>query len=267
MDTLRKSLKSKPKMKPKTKTLCSYYGGSTLYNLTTPTSDLDERGLFMHTDSAYILGTKRFDEERKQDESTDKVYKELSHYCSLLRKSNSEAMELLFCNDEALLTTSPEFELLRKNRSSFVDSKNLFSCLRGYMKGELNLAMGNRKGKLGGKRADAVTEYGFSPKNFVQLFRLAMVGRLFFEADTYYVDTAEMPGNTHLFLMSVKTEPELYTKTELEKMAASYEEKLVYAFENRAKDYRFDEDKLNELLLQLYYPVLTQNYNQQLGLS
>ena len=152
--------------------LCEYLGGSQLYHLNTPESDVDERGVFMHTDPAYVLGTRRFDEERKQNDTQDKVLKELSHFCSLLRKSNSEAMEVMFCNESEFSLLTPEFKEFRKLASDVVDSKNLFNCLRGYMQGEKRLANGLRKGKLGGNGFAKLQEVGFSPKNFTQLFRL-----------------------------------------------------------------------------------------------
>jgi hypothetical protein len=242
-------------MKP-TKTLCKYAGGSTLYHLTTPESDYDERGVFMHTDPAYILGTKRYDEARTQNQDDDIVYKELSHFCGLLRKSNSEAMEVLFCDDSEFTQLEPEFKALRANAYSFVDSKNLFNCLRGYMKGELRLAIGERKGKLGGKRYAKLQEVGFSPKNFVQLLRLAKVGIEFFTNDRYVVDTRQFGDAYHQLLMAIKSTPENFNVDNLKSLVADYEAQLVDAFENREIDYKFDEDKCNEILLDIYRPML-----------
>ena len=252
----------------KTKTLCSYYGGSTLYHLMTPESDLDERGVFMHTDVAYILGTKRFDEDRKQDVDTDRVFKELSHFGSLVRKSNSEAMEVLYANESEFAFMSDEFKLIRDARMDFVDSTNLFKCLRGYMKGELRLACGERKGAIGGKRYAKLQEVGFSPKNATQLFRLAQVGITFFESDKYVVDTrefeCELPSSEfksfHSFLMNVKTKPKQFNVDDIKKFAEWYEDRLVTAWQSRNIDRNFNEDKLNELLLKVYFPVVKQAY-------
>lgn len=249
-------------MNTTTKTLCTYFGGSHLYHLNTAESDIDERGIFMHLDPAYILGTKRFDEERKQDDSTDKVLKELSHYCSLIRRSNSEAMEVLFANESQFETLSSEFKLIRQHAYSFVDSKGLFNCLRGYMKGELRLAVGERKGKIGGKRYAKLQEVGFSPKNFTQLLRLANVGITFFQKNRYVVDTTQFDGGLHDLLMSIKTTPEKHTAEELKQRAANAEVSLVTAFENRAVNHKFDENKLNDLLLQLYLPILQEHNNR-----
>lgn len=146
----------------KTKTLCRLYGGSTLYHLSTPESDLDERGVFVHLDPMYILGTRRFDEKRRQPKDTDEdvVLKELSHYCSLLSKSNTEALELLFCDESEFLEIADEFKFIRDHRFYFIDSKHLFNCLRGYMKGERRLMNGERKGQIGGKRYSKLQEVG-----------------------------------------------------------------------------------------------------------
>lgn len=251
------------------KVLCEYLGGSQLFHLNTPESDVDERGVFMNTNAAYVLGTRRFDEERKQDKDTDKVLKELSHFASLLRKSNSEALEVMFCNESEFTYLTPEFESLRELRYDVVDSKNLFNCLRGYMSGELRLATGERTGRLGGKRFAKVQELGFSPKNFVQLFRLSRLGVEFFSSGRFVVDTNDFTTQVdgyptfRDFLMSVKTTPEKHSKEDLVEYAHYSEAQLVYAFENRATDFKFNEDKLNQKLLELYFPVLQQQMEKQ----
>lgn len=251
------------------KTLCEYLGGSQLYRLETPESDVDERGVFMNTDAAYILGTRRFEEERKQTTEQDKVLKELSHFASLLRKSNTEAMEVMFCDETVFTVLTPEFKSLRTLAYDVVDSKSLFNCLRGYMQGELRLATGERTGRLGGKRFAKVQDLGFSPKNFVQLFRLSRVGVEFFTSGKFVVDTHDFTNQVdgyesfRDFLMSVKTTPENHTKEELVARAKDAESDLVYAFENRQKNFVFNEDKLNRKLLELYFPVLQQQMEKE----
>jgi hypothetical protein len=255
-------------MKPETKTLCTYLGGSHLYHLHTAESDVDERGVFMHLETAYILGTKRFDEERVQpvDGDEDKVIKELSHFCNLVRKSNSEAMEVLFCKEDEFEFLSDEFKRFRDYRLQFVSSKALFSCLRGYMQGEKRLANGERKGKIGGKRHRQLQAVGFSPKNFTQLFRLAHVGINFFKTGEYIVDTRDFPNEVHSFLMSVKTTPEKHTVEQLNEHATELEKDLVYSFENRVINNKFDEALMNKLLLELYFPVLEKSHKHRLDI-
>ena len=48
------------------KILCNYLGGSISYGLNTPTSDKDERYLFLHSDISKIIGLERQDHESKQ---------------------------------------------------------------------------------------------------------------------------------------------------------------------------------------------------------
>jgi hypothetical protein len=240
-----------------TKTLCKYAGGSQLYHLTTPESDYDERGLFMNTDPAYILGTRRFDESRSQNDDEDVVYKELNHFMTLLKQSNTEALEAMFCNETEFLESSVEMKSLRANRFRFLDSKRLFNCLRGYMKGELRLALGLRKGKLGGKRYEAVQKHGFSPKNWVQLFRLAQIGITFFNTDHFVVDCREFGEDFYSMLMSVKATPQKHTAKQLQSTYEYMEKLLVDSYENRKNTYTFDEDGVNALLLEIYKPYLT----------
>lgn len=242
----------------KTKSLCKIYGGSHLYHLNTPESDIDERGVFMHLDPKFILGTRRFDEERRQPKETDEdvVLKEISHYCSLLAKSNTEALELLFCDDHEFTELTEEFRIFRKNRYKFIDSVKMFGCLRGYMQGERRLMNGERKGQIGGKRYAKLQEVGYSPKNAVQLIRLANVGIQFFRTDSFFVNVYDFPNHLGFDLMKIKTRPEEYSKEEINLMVDKFEKELIVAFENRKINRVFDEEALNQSLFELYMPVL-----------
>lgn len=248
----------------KTKTLCKIWGGSHLYKLNTPESDIDERGVFIHLDPAYIVGTRRFDEERIQPKETDEdvVLKELSHYCSLLAKSNTEALEILFCDESEFSEISEEFKLLRNYRNYFIDSKKLFACLRGYMQGERRLMNGERKGQIGGKRYAKLQEVGYSPKNAVQLLRLAKVGIHFFQTRDFIVDTRKFPNNFHDLLMDIKVHPKNYTKHEINALVDDCENMLAEAFESRRGlirpefEHTFNESILNKVLVSIYTPIL-----------
>lgn len=244
--------------KMKTKLLCKLLGGSHLYHLNTADSDIDERGVFTHLDPKYIIGTKRFDEERRQPKDTDEdvVVKELSHYCNLLSKSNTEALDLLFCDVSEFSEITPEFHLLRENRLKFVDSVRLFNCLRGYMQGERRLMNGERKGQIGGKRYAKLQEVGYSPKNAVQLLRLARVGIDFFNHNQYRVDTRLFGMDFYDHLRAIKTKPELFTSERVNAEVDYLEQSLVESFENRKITYVFDEDALNEVLMEIYMPIL-----------
>ena len=160
------------------KYLCKVLGGSRAYGLDTTTSDIDYRGIFINTHPSTILGLDRFDSIQKQ-ETDDEVYFELRKFFELLRNGNSGALEILFSADQQITDTSPEFEIIRVNRKSFVDTDKTFKCLRGYMQGERRLANGERTGQLGGKRKVQLDAHGFSPKNATQLLRLAWCGVIY----------------------------------------------------------------------------------------
>jgi predicted nucleotidyltransferase len=239
-----------------TKTLCSYLGGSHLYHLNTPDSDIDERGVFMHLDPKFILGTKRFDEERKQNDEEDKVLKELSHFCSLIARSNTEAMDALFAKDLDMKFISEEFALIRKHRFQLVDSERVFNTLRGYMKGERRLMNGERPGKIGGKRYEMFKKYGYVPKNTVQLLRLAQVGITFFTEGKYVVDTREFKNDFHSTLFEIKTDPGCYSGEGVNKMVDHFEKALVQAYESRTQTFKYDEELMNKILYKIYMKVL-----------
>jgi hypothetical protein len=210
----------------------------------------------MHLEPAYILGTKRFDEERRQVPGKDKVHKELSHFCTLLRQSNSEALEVLFADAKRFLTMTPQMEMLRAFAMKFVDSTALFKCLRGYMQGERKLANGERKGQIGGKRYATLQKVGYSPKNAAQFLRLANVGIHFFNESRYIVDCADFGMNFHGMLLDIKMHPENTSKEYINQLFDDAEISLVEAYENRKHTYHFDEDLMNEILLEIYLPVL-----------
>jgi len=238
------------------KILCQYLGGSHLYGLNGPDSDEDIRGIFMNTDPSYILGLNRFDEHRKIKDGEDIVYKEVSPFIRLLKKANTEALEVLFAPNSSFNKSTKEFDFIRGYTWRLLDSEKLFKCLMGYMQGELRLALGIRKGKIGGKRYAQVEKLGFSPKNFTQLFRLAYVGIFFFTTNRFIVDTSQFPASIYKLLRDVKFKPEEFEKDWMEEKARDLESQLRDCFQHRMRDYTFDERVANHILLELYKPYL-----------
>ena len=82
------------------KLLASIVGGSRLYGIHLPDSDYDERGLFVATNKKYITG---FDtiESIVQTGDVDSTYYELVRYLKLLRKSNTQVLEIVFAPDDS----------------------------------------------------------------------------------------------------------------------------------------------------------------------
>jgi predicted nucleotidyltransferase len=229
-------------------------GGSTAYGLNTPESDLDFRGIFINTDPAKILGLEKMDHLQKQ-ETDDIVYYEIRKFFELLKGGNTGALEILF-TEEVPIETSAVFKDIQANKLRFVDTDKMFRCLLGYMQGERRLANGERTGQLGGKRKLALEKYGFSPKNFTQLFRLANCGIALFERGYFPVNIKTYSESVHKFLMGVKTKPEDYTKEKLNELADQYEVELKKAYDNRGFEYEFDYELANETLRKAYLPYL-----------
>lgn len=238
------------------KTICKYYGGSILYGTNTPESDFDERGVFLHTDPAYILGTFRGNEIRKQNENEDIIYREFANYVHLLKKGNIDCYEPLFAPDDCLISMSEEFKRFRQTPKKFIDSERFFHCMLGYAQGEFRLANGQRRGQLGSKRKEALDKYGFSPKNFSNLFRILYTGIHFFENDKYFVKCRDFGDEVFNFIFDIKINPLNFNLEDLTKRYLETENILKTAFENRKENYTFDEELVNKLMLEFYYPFL-----------
>lgn len=236
-------------------------GGSHAYGLETPTSDVDLRGVFLHTDVSHILGIQSglHDNEVTQNDQQDSAMWELRRFFNLLRGGNSQAVELLFSQGMAE-KCEPMFNVVFLHRSRLLDSEKFFKVLKGYSMSELRLANGERTGKLGGKRKEALDKYGFSPKNFVQLYRLLWAGEQFFKSGVFPVRVRDFNAEFHKFLMDVKTSPERFHKDELNNWASGFEESLNKAFDNRAATYKFEEEVANGICYQLYRKVLDNLY-------
>lgn len=232
------------------KTICRIVAGSRLYGLDTPESDTDARGVFLNTDPGEILGLSRRDNFKVEGEDT--LLLEFRHYMGHLRKSNTSSIELLFAEGFEVLT--PEFNKVRENRLEFIDSGRLFTSLLGYIEGERRLANGERTGHLGSKRKAQIDKYGFSPKNFSHLLRLANCGEVFFRDTRYPVDIRGEPFFGLVF--SVKTEPWRYSKESLNLMSDEAVGRLKAAHENRKDDLEFNVGLANRLCLEFYRPFL-----------
>ena len=245
------------------KILCRYLGGSHLYGLNTPSSDEDIRGVFQNTDPSHILGLKRFDEERKLDSEEDKVLRELSHFMRLLQRGNTEAFECLFAHESVFIEMDKDFKFLRNFATDLIDSERFYNSLRGYAQGEYRLALGQRQGVIGSKRCEALKQYGFSPKNATNLFRLLYTGIFFFNEGKYIVNCREFGEDIFNQLYNIKTNPRSYSVTQMERDYKDLEARFDEAFKNRPFTHKFNEVTANWILLQLYFPHLKDYYENR----
>lgn len=239
------------------KLICKCISGSRMYGLDIPSSDFDWRGVFLNTKISQVIGLDRYEHQDIKSETEDVFYWELRHFMNLLRKTNTMVLELMF-NDK-WIEIDPIFEEIQDHKYELIDTEKQFKSLLGYVFNEKRLSNGERTGLLGGKRKEALQKFGFSYKNFVQLFRLLFCGTTFFKTGKFPVNIMEYDPDYGKFLLAIKTTPENFNKEDLNKLVEEREEEMKKAFDNRTINYTFNEDLANELILDSYLPIL-KNY-------
>jgi hypothetical protein len=237
------------------KILCRGQGGSHAYGLNTPESDLDERGVFINDTLTDIFNVTSEEHVVRVNEEEDTALFELRKFVKLLNKGNTGALEILFGDNTEV---DEGFKMLFVDeRRNFLDSNRLYKCLRGYAMGEYNLAIGKRVGVIGHKRHEQLKKYGFSPKNFTQLFRLLHVGKLFFDTGEFIVNCRTgFDLGTYEFLMEVKTEPWKFTQNQLAEEYKKREKLLDIAYENRKETFLFDWEYVQHATVAMYLQEL-----------
>lgn len=119
--------------------------GSQMYNLDTPESDIDIKGIFMEDPKNFwSLNSPK---EVKDHTDPDWAYFELKKFCHLASKMNPTIIELLYANE--YLQLSPIGEELIKNRDMFLN--------KGALNSYLGYALQQVKRKY--RNASDITEY------------------------------------------------------------------------------------------------------------
>lgn len=225
-------------------------GGSRLYGLDNEDSDIDYRIIYKTENPIYIYGLRENKTYCGVSEEEDFVAYELRHFMSLMAKSNTQIVEMVFCEDDKIHFCDETFKAIRENRFSLLDSGKLYSSLRGYLQNERRLALGERQGRLGGKRKGDIDKRGYSHKNVVQFSRLCLVGeKLFLEGD-YIVGMRNHPFYHQL--MEIKNNPDSFSKENVEKLLDIYEKRFMVAFESRKFNFSFDFNLAGEILKNAY---------------
>lgn len=236
------------------KLLCKYLAGSISYGLDGPDSDLDYRGVFINTDISKLIGLDRYEHQDNRKGDADEFYYELCHFLCLLRKTNTQSLEILFNNN--FLEMTNEFQLITQNKFQLMDSERQFKSLMGYIHNERRLALGERTGLLGGKRREALNKYGYSYKNMVQLFRLIYCGQILFQRGYFPVNIQKDNPELAKFLRDIKFNPENYNPNELDKLIQEKKQELEKDFNNRNFNYKFNKNIANEICFQIYMKEL-----------
>lgn len=239
--------------------LCEYKGGSHSYGLNTPSSDVDYRGVYIVNTLENIIDPHNYSASKcdvlctdPEKDNVDKVYYEVRHFLHLLKKGNTQSLEMLFNNNWTKL--SPLFRLILNQKNNLIDPVKLNLSINGYATSEYHLAIGDRTGKLGGKRQAQVEKYGFSPKNFCNLFRLLYCATTFYETGIFPVDL--VGSYIHPRLMEIKSNPERFTIARLNEMYAEHrkehDESWVMNQESITHEFKFDQDIATCLMFECY---------------
>lgn len=147
-------------MKPR-KIIFECKTGSHLYGTNTPKSDEDYMGVFLpstedlfgleNCPTEWTQNVKISDGERNSIGDIDRKYFSIKKFLTLLAAGQSNQVEMFFAPDEAIITTSPEWELIRANKDLFISQNSVtpilgFAVAQSYkavVKGEnLNLIRG-----------------------------------------------------------------------------------------------------------------------------
>jgi predicted nucleotidyltransferase len=116
--------------------------GSRAYNLSTPTSDVDTRGVFMLPRGDYLRVSPI--PQQASDQKQDTIYYELRRYMELAADCNPNIIELLWTDESDIrLATPPMREILRQ-RDLFI-SKKAYHTFSGYAFSQIKKARGQNK--------------------------------------------------------------------------------------------------------------------------
>lgn len=245
-----------------TKLICKALGGSHLYGLNTTTSDTDIVSIFLNQDIGTIIGLGRHDHNVKIDKKEheeDIISFEFRHALNMLRRGNTQMIELLF--NEKWISIEWPWRHAQHRKYRLIDSVKLYDCIKGYASSEWKLAKGERKGQIGGKRYNAVLAHGYSPKNAVQMLRLLYCAIEFFNHLVFPTDILAYNEAFGRKLLSIKTEPQRWTIDQIELDKLELEKRLDVAFNNRKATYEFDVDLANRLVLDAYSPILNKHFS------
>ncbi len=114
--------------------------GSQAYGTSTPSSDIDYKGVFLQNNED-ILGLNYQEEVRITD---DEVYYELRKFLKLCGTANPTVMELLFMPEQCIEICTPEFEEVMKYKDLFLTTK-CEQSFGGYAIAQIKKAKGQDK--------------------------------------------------------------------------------------------------------------------------
>lgn len=120
-------------------TIYKVIAGSHSYGTSTPTSDMDTRGVFVPS-KEYLIGL--LSVEQKISTETDDVLYALQKYMRLALDANPNIIEMLFVDKKHILIMDEYGKQLRDNRDIFL-SKKVYHTFSGYAYSQLRRIRGH----------------------------------------------------------------------------------------------------------------------------
>lgn len=111
--------------------------GSQSYGTSTPTSDVDLKGVYMQSIDELV----GFGYKEQVDVGKDETYYELRRFLQLLQSANPTVLELLYSPEDCILESSHKFDLLVSHRDKFLTQKCVMS-FGGYAVAQIKKAKG-----------------------------------------------------------------------------------------------------------------------------
>lgn len=144
--------------------------GSRAYGMSTPTSDVDVRGVVVPP-LRYFMGLNNF--EQVENQSKDVCFYSLKKFVQLAYKNNVHAMEMLFMDPETVTYVHPVGQMLLDNRHMF-PSKLLGYSIGGYAHQQLMVMRTKQQNGTG--RQELITKHGMDTKMAAHAIRLFRMG-------------------------------------------------------------------------------------------
>lgn len=123
-------------------TIIKVVAGSHAYGTNLPSSDWDERGIFVDSMERIILPFEKI--EQFQYEKDDVVVYELSKFMPLLLEQNPNILEILWAEDKNILSVTEEGKYLMSFRETFL-TKKIKDSYVGYATSQLGRIKGHNK--------------------------------------------------------------------------------------------------------------------------
>jgi hypothetical protein len=115
--------------------------GSQAYGISTPTSDIDKKGVFIQSLDS-ILGIGYI--EQISDEKNDQTFYEVRRFLELLRSNNPNILELLNLPEDCIVYKEPIFDQILEHKEKFI-TKICKASFGGYAIEQIKKARGMNK--------------------------------------------------------------------------------------------------------------------------